>query len=159
MLRSALVLILSACDPVSSLDDQRVWRWMECLECRAFELDSVVALGDTVVPLLSQILANGPPPERIERMRQGLDSNYNTLSYVPGIAGLDSAQWVDQYLASYSNTYKGRAAWALGQIGGAPARQSLDAALSDTLTPSLRAQVRYVIDSVLGARPDPAEFR
>jgi hypothetical protein len=102
MLRSALVLILSACDPVSSLDDERVWRWMECLECRAFELDSVVALGDTVVPLLSQILANGPPPERIERMRQGLDSTYHTLSYVPGIAGLDSAQWVDQDLASYS---------------------------------------------------------
>jgi hypothetical protein len=92
-------------------------------------------------------------------MRQGLDSTYHTLGYVPGIASIDSTQWVDHYLASYSDTYKGRAARALAEIGGAPARQSLDAALSDTLTQSLRRQVRYVIDSICGARREPAECR
>jgi hypothetical protein len=157
VLRSAFVFILLSCDPESSLNDERVWRWMECLECRAFELDSVVALGGGVVPLLSQILDNGPPPDRRDRMQQALDSTYRRLSYAPGIATIDSAQWVDHYLASYSDTYKGRAAWALGQIGGAVARQSLETELQDSLTQSVRGQIRYVIDSVCGTRPDPAE--
>ncbi len=132
---------------------------MECHECRAFELDSVVALGDSVIPLLSQLLDNGPPPDRVGRMRRALDSTYQRLSYTPGIAAIDSAQWVDQYLASYSDAYKGRAAWALGQIGGSVARQSLEMELLDSLTQSVRGQIRYVIDSVCGVRRDPAVCR
>jgi hypothetical protein len=130
---------------------------MECHECRAFELDSVVALGDSVVPLLSNILDDGPPQDRVDRMRRALDSTYRRLSYAPGIVAIDSAQWVDQYLASYNDAYKGRAAWALGQIGGSVARQSLERELLDSLTESLRGQIQYVIDSVCGVRPDPAE--
>lgn len=158
-LRSALVLFLSSCDSPPAQDDERVWRWMECLECRAFELDSVIALGNGVVPLLGRILADGPPPGRLGRIHRALDSTYQRLSYAPGVAAIDSAEWVDHYLANYIDTYKGRAAWALGQIGGGAARQALDSALTDSLSQDVRGQIQYVVDSVCGARPDLAECR
>ena len=130
---------------------------MECGECRAFELDSVVVLGSKVVPLLSEILHQGPPPDRLDRMREALDSTYQRLTLTPGITAVDSSQWVSYYLAGYNDSYRGRAAWALGQIGGRQARQALDAALAGGLSGHVRAQVRYVLDSVCGVRAEPGD--
>ena len=56
----ALVVALAACEP--SPEEQAVpSRWLLCGECTREELDSVVALGEDVTPLLIEAL-EGPSP-------------------------------------------------------------------------------------------------
>ena len=120
-----------------------VVRWMECNDCRGGELDSVVALGEDAVPLLTQFLREGPQPERLDAFEAHVDSTYHRL-------GARNTRSPDEFKATYSRGfrigYQERAARALGRIGGGAAADSLRAVPDDSVPPPVRDAIRCALD-------------
>ncbi len=120
-----------------------VVRWMECNDCRGGELDSVVALGEPAVPLLTQFLRQGPPPERLDAFEARLDRTYHRR-------GARNEISPDEFKATYSRGfrigYQERAARALGRLGGGAAAESLRAVPDDSVPPPVRDAIRCALD-------------
>jgi hypothetical protein len=132
-------------------------QWMECNECRAGELDSVVALGEPAVPVLTRYLREGPPAERLNAFTVRLDSTYQRLDasglrrYTahlrPGApTALSSTQFKATYTRSFRIGYQERAARALGRIEGGGAADSLRAMVNDSFPPAIREAIRCALD-------------
>jgi hypothetical protein len=107
---------------------------MECTECSDGELTALVALGDSAVTMLTQLILNGPPVARVNTLRRHVESRYNKVvdfsrdsedsAWVP-----DRDTYVEVPIANYVATYRSRSAYALGRIRGSAARRALDSAL------------------------------
>lgn len=119
--------------------------WFECFECTN-EFERVVRLGRAAVPTLIAVLRQGPSPATIEVVQQRLRLRY---AHFPANSHKQPRQDRDTYvkesLAAYVARYRGRAATALGAIGGPDAKRALQAALQSRDSPVLRRAVEDAI--------------
>jgi len=133
--------------------------WLTCVECRAGQLDSVrvwAALRPAVVYALRDDLIGGPSPERRHRLTDQLTSTYQGVAQRAAEAHAggqvySEAQYVRRYLDKLIQIYQGRAALALGAIGGPAARAILDSALTlpaRTFSPGVLSRIRFARDSI-----------
>jgi hypothetical protein len=144
-----------ACGPVASTEPAAVLSWLECEECATGQLDSVVAIGDPVVPLLAGYLLNGPPPQRVDSLLAHLGASHAVVagyhrSLDTAAVGTvsDSARYVRRYVTNYIATYQSRSARALGLIGGPEAKAALDSASRLPVRSDVRYQIQYALDSL-----------
>jgi hypothetical protein len=143
----ALLALLVSCQPGDGalLPDARVHALMQCQECNAGEHAAVVVRGDTVVPLLRDLLLNGPPANFITQVRARLEEPVDTGG---GVLVPPPPAAVETLLEDYRTIYRVRSSRALGAIGGDPARQALCAGKAQNFP---RHEVREAIDSALAA--------
>ena len=129
-----------------------VSRLMECIECQGAELDSVVAVGQPLVPVLRMLLTDGPPISQVEALRQTLELQLSgTAVAPPPLPPEQRDSVIVKQLDDYRNVYRTRAAFALGAIGGQQARDALC-----QLDPgSLTQPVRDAVDSALARSGGP----
>ncbi len=137
--------------------------WLDCEECEG-QLDSLRVIGQPVVPVLAEVLRDGPPPSRINRLEKYLDSLHGALARHVRTHPEDGPlpvrpQYIQSYVGAFSDRYRLRAAVGLATIGGAEARAALDSALADSSRPRVWATVRLAVDSICGLKPDPGECR
>lgn len=137
----SVVLVVTACQPTPinpAVDD-----WVECADCGRDAYERVVAVGTPAVPVLSDWLLNGPPSDRVERVRA---STMRILAGSPAMSSARQAAIVNKQLADYARQYRRRSALALGGIGGSDALAALCRA---RLTASSLLE-RTVLDSAVG---------
>jgi hypothetical protein len=148
----AAALLATDCVPPNPVVGNQVYRLMECEECNAGELDSVLALGQLAVPELAIRLRDGPPATRVTRYRSFLVERLTALrrlrSAGPQAGTPDSAAYVQAFLDNYKASYQVRSAGALGRIGGPDARVALQNALASHLRDDVVQMVRFTLDSV-----------
>ncbi len=149
------------CDGAPSTRRETLNNWLTCVECTEGELDSVVALASrdpSIVEALRNDLLQGPSTEARARLTAQLEATYRrTQDYVARDSTADSlpfteSAFVERYLGHTVAIYQGRAARALGVIGGRQAREALDRALQlppNTFPPSVLAQIQFARDSLL----------
>lgn len=140
----ALVLLLAACDPLTSAEQRTVRRWLLCEECIEGERDSVVALRDRAVKSLRRAL-RGPPETGRENIRLQSEAMYQRVRQ----PALTQQDYVNHYVGNYVATYQSRAAIALHDIGTLRARAALIDALRNDV--SYREDVRRVLGESVGA--------
>lgn len=140
------VLGLAHCREPSELD-RRVYLLMECEECVSGEEDSVVALGPQAVPVLADLLDNGPPAAAVTRYRDFLFERSRALSYGSS-PPVDSSGYASRYLDLYRASYRIRSAGALARIGGPRSREALLRAIAANHEPALHAALQFALDSV-----------
>jgi hypothetical protein len=146
-------LMLLGCEQLTPADEAKVFTLMECEECVSGEMDSVVAIGRRIVPLLVGLLRDGPPGERHNLARQHLTSAWHRAreyGLVHGYADSVPSEslYVQTYLDNYVATYQARSAKALGRLGGAEAREALLRSLIAPMRPGVVAEVQYALDSL-----------
>lgn len=143
-------IVSTTCNPRTPAEHDAVIRWLECEECDRGQLDSVVALGEGVVPALTDYLQNGPPPDRVDRLVGHLRASHAAVDsyYVSHDSISDSSQFVGRYLSNYVATFQSRSARALGLIGGPGAKTALDSALHLRVRSDVRDQIRFALDSL-----------
>jgi hypothetical protein len=118
------VVSLLGCPESATLQDRRnrtVFAWMQCQDCMDDQRARVITMGDTVVPMLRDILINGPPPEHIGAVREMMAE---VAQRVPP-ARAPSVALIEAQLNRYRAMYGLRAVSALSGIGSKEARQSL----------------------------------
>ena len=152
---AALLLVAGGCDQKPQAPSQSPARiqgtvisWMECNDCRAGELDSVVALGGAAVPLLAAYLRGGPPDDRRMAFEQRLDSTYQRRSARRDSLAMTRAQFRTVYVRGLVVGYQERSARALGIIDGPAALDSLQAIPIDSVAPSVAEAIRCALDSL-----------
>ena len=120
---------------------QTVYAWMQCEECLSEERSRVIALGDTVVPVLRELLLSGPPPEHMNAVRRSIDE---LAARLPA-ARAPSQVTIERQLDRFRSMYRRRAASALAGIAGSLARQ----ALCDARAANLPAVDRREVDAAI----------
>jgi hypothetical protein len=129
------------------VSDLRILRMMQCQECQAGERRAVIAMRDTAVAELRQLLLNGPPLAFVSRLDSVLRAPIG-LPISPGdTPHVASSATVKLLLEDYHTMYQVRASYALGGIGTDSAKQALCAGKAQ---PFQRREVREAIDSSLG---------
>ena len=155
----ALVIVMFGCyrdarwPDLSERERRLVFGLMECDECASGQADSVVALGQRVVPTLTTLLLQGPAAEDVIRYRQHLQDLHRRLELYaathPGTRPPRSdLVYVGRYLNNYIATYQVRAAGALARIGGARARQTLDSAATRPWRSDVADAIQAALDSL-----------
>lgn len=148
----AAALLAFDCPHTSPGVSSRVSHLMECEECNAGELDSVVALGDSAVAELATRLHTGPPAGRVSVYRAFLGEQVAAIrrlrSQGPGAGSPDSVAYVNEFLSNYKATYQMRSARALSLIGGSAARDALHQATLMPLRNDVAHFVQFALDSV-----------
>ncbi len=127
-----------------------IMNWMECEECNAGELDTLVRHGNQVVGSLDAILTDGPSSARRETYESHLRDVYREMveyqkSHPQDKAAGSEEDYVNTYLQNYMALYQTRAATALSAIGGKEARAALEKAEKR----ELRADVKAVVQESL----------
>ena len=144
----------SGSSPLTPAERAAVNHWLECEECRANELPTVVAIGVRAIPTLGTTLVRGPRDARTARLRQHLIHSYQSLAAYQTVHGLQpliptQAQYVERFLGNYEATYRIRSAMAVALIGGTRAQTLLAQASSlPGLRPDVRARIVFEKDSV-----------
>lgn len=151
--------------PLAAQSPARVLRpildsWLTCIECEDGELDRVIRLSaglPGIIDTLRTDLFQGPSGVRRNNLIAQLDSNYRRLvdlhnrdSLIPP-PSLPRDQFIHYYLGDLVDIYQGRAALALGAIGGRRARAILDSAISlppNTFSPHVLRRIRFGRDSI-----------
>lgn len=118
--------------------DATIFAWAQCTDCMHRQRERVVALGDTAVPRLAQLLALGPPKSH--------DSAYVASLLRLAQRSPMTPEILQHQRENFAAVYRRRALIALRDIGTAPARRSL--CLARTTTPAT-SPVRLAIDSVI----------
>jgi hypothetical protein len=125
---------------------------MECAECTTEHHDAVIALGNEIVPLVASFLLEGPPPERVVRVREALLRMHESMTiYARTHENFDlvpNEVFVAANLAGHRAKYRMRSATLLGELGGANALRVLEAALAEEPEGTLRLTIRHAIDSL-----------
>lgn len=123
-LRSGVVVLSCvgafACDPsrTSERVDGSVFSWVQCIDCMHGQFARVVALGDTAVPRLTEILISGPPVAH--------DSAYmESLRRIVTGQGTSALAVIDHQRRMFARTYRRRALEALEAIQSPPAIAAL----------------------------------
>jgi hypothetical protein len=126
--------------------EQKALLWIECDDCGASELANVVREGNSIVPVFSGYLLNGPPKEAVEKHRVHLEMAYEQMDKESRAKSeqmpLGKKEYVDYYMDSFYELYQVRSAEALGSIGGPEAEAAL---LSSLNAGDLRQEVREVV--------------
>ena len=127
--------------------------WLDCVECTPAQLSAVMAQKDTVVPELSGILLNGPPPQRLQAQRAYLEKRWQTLKDYERLHPDQKVPYNEQdYVQLYSRKFvllnRTRAAVALGAIGTPAAKNALTQAKA---LPDLPDDLRRAINGALGS--------
>lgn len=154
-------LAAPACDRATP-DRAVLNAWLTCVECSDGELAAVETLAANVpstVDTLRAALLQGPSAAQRGRLSQQLQATYQRLadhvagSPLPDSLPVSQPVYVGRYLGNMVAIYQGRAALALGAIGGTRARQALTDALAlpaGSFPPSVRARIQFAYDSLLG---------
>lgn len=130
----ALLALLIGCRATPApqrTEADRVLAYLQCQECINGERKAVIAMGDTAVVQLRQLLLNGPPAYRVQIVRTRLQ---RLAPQAP------SAVLQDQ-LSDFDASYRLRAADALSAIGGNAARDAMCRARAQPLRPEVRAKL------------------
>ena len=128
---------------------ETVYAWMQCQDCLSEERSRVVALGDTAVPMLQELLISGPTLEHMNAVRRALDE---LAARVPQ-SRAPSQITIEAQLASFSSMYRGRAASALAGIGDSLSRRALCGARLGNLPAVDRRAVEDALTSIGGTCP------
>jgi len=133
--------------------------WLECEECVDGELAAVSELRTAVVPPLINALEHGPSPANIAKERYALETRFGRLAR-DGVKLEASPDVIaEQYLNNYRARYGMRAAIALGDIGGADARNALVRASRDaSVRPDVRQEVEKALAKLEAQSPPPSRF-
>jgi hypothetical protein len=103
--------------------------WLECGVCDHGELDSVVALGEHIIPVLAAYLRDGPTRERrlaFSKRVEALDRLLRRYAqHHPEIGRVEAGSLTPGYLANFTAAYRTRAAFALSCIRHPQARDAL----------------------------------
>jgi hypothetical protein len=148
MMRRTMLLVLGvvACQPQLEIP-RTVVLYMECVECATGELDSIVSGGNAYVPILTRLLAAGPPQALVTQLertvRLGLTDS--ALAPAPPLPDPRREAIVAQQVGDFKVMYRVRSAIALGSIGTQPAR----AALCDSHPAPISPLLQAAIDSAL----------
>ena len=141
-------LVLNPLTPAESMRALKaVSDYMECEECVAGELDSLVAWGPVVMPMLEAILERGASNVRVAAYRDFLNESYDQMAAYQDTLPMTRVEMVETYLAKYEFLYRIRAAQALGAINTPAARTVLQTGL-DSL--NLREDINDAIREALG---------
>ncbi len=141
-------LVLNPLTPAESARALKaVSDYMECEECVAGELDSLVAWGPVVMPMLEAILERGASNVCVAAYRDFLNESYDQMAAYQDSLPMTRAEMVETYLAKYEFLYRIRSAQALGAINTPTARAVLQSGL-DSL--DLGEDVNAVIRAALG---------
>jgi hypothetical protein len=119
-LAALLLVALGACDS-STLErrvDGTIYAWMQCQDCMHNQRERVIALRDTAVPRLRDLMILGPPKSH--------DSAYvaslrRIAQRAPGVTPIV----IERQRQRFANMYKRRARSALEAIAGDSARRAL----------------------------------
>lgn len=136
-----VVAALAACSrqvsPPAYALDERVFVFLECLDCMSGERERVILMGDSAVPSLQLALLRGPDPKRVAALARALGQRSIAVSS-PGLA----TRQVEVYRGSYWR----RAAGALRDIGGPLAQRALCESKAARASPGLD---RAYLDSAI----------
>jgi hypothetical protein len=145
--------------PILSPEDQAtqirhaVVNYLSCEECEGSELDTIVRLGEVVVPTFAATLREGPPQGNLELLRRQLTASYRELKEyerthpevkVPGSEG----KFVKTYMDNHVALHQARAAIALAAIGGAEAKRALEEASRKPLRSDVQAVVKEALEKI-----------
>lgn len=113
LLAGCLGLALVACDGVSDAEEDAIVAWLGCEECtegeRSFVVDSI---GERAVPFLRDALLELPDEYRVN-MERRFGARWSRLESPP----VDSARYVERFMANFHAVVQRRAARALGDLG------------------------------------------
>ena len=126
--------------------------WLECDECTAGELDSVVALRDEAVPTLARALAEGPSGARVAELRGTLAAGAVRRRELMSGTRLtfQGQRYIDAETGTLRSIYRIRAARALAAIGGDAALEALRAVSDSTGFPEdVRTAIRTAEVSIV----------
>lgn len=119
---------------------------LECEECTEGELESVIQLGEIVVPVLAEYLQKGPSPSSLALQKERLIKTYGELKkYVKTqelTFEISKEDYVKTYADNYIAIYQIRAAQALYVIGGPDAKTALREALELPLRDDVKAVLK-----------------
>ena len=130
--------------------------WLDCTECSAERLKTLVALGDQAVPELRDALLKGPPPERLKAQQQHLKTTWESAKKyeqrrkdrrVP----FSEEEYLRRYMERFVLRYRAQAASGLGAIATPQAKTALTEALKAGLPNPLRIDVEEALKS--GQKP------
>jgi len=132
--------------------------WMKCSECTERELNAVVKLGPLAVPVLGQILRDGPPAQSSQAMRNLLLANYSRLkefekSHPKPKVPANEQEFVKIYMDNFDARNRVRAARALSRIGGSDARTFLEEAQRAPLRDDVRQAIRHELELINTPKP------
>ena len=158
-----LTVLWAACCPSAGYQEawhaELVQNWLLCIECYDRELESVLALRQKAVSILTLAL-RGPAPEDSVSAASRFTSEYVALRrWTRGHPDKarplpDSARFVRSYLVTLYEGYQARAARALDSLDelGVPAARDSLAGFWNRDSLRLRPQARRLVDSLLQAR-------
>ena len=125
--RAATLIIMSlatlaACGGVSERDRELLDIWLTCEECSAGELDSIMRIGDRIVPRHSTALMDGPSDDAQQNYELQLREIYGERAARaqrnPDIQiRITESEFVERFLGNFVALYRVRAGHALAQIG------------------------------------------
>jgi len=144
---ATILLALVACGPstLSKRVDATVFSWMQCQDCMHNQRNRVVALGDTAVPRLRDILILGPPFAHDSAYVASLK---RLAERTPGLTPVIIEHQRQIFIA----LYRRRALSALDGIASSAARSSLCLARA---TAGPGSPIFLAIDSSLGPAGPP----
>ena len=143
------LLLLGCPGPSASqqlVSDPRILRMMQCQECQAGERRAVVAMRDTAVAELRQLLLHGPPAAFVNRLDSVLSAPVGVPTSPVDTVHVASPTTVKLLLDDYISMYRVRASYTLGGIGTDSAKAALCAGKAQNFQ---RREVRQAIDSSL----------
>lgn len=147
VLAAAVLLAPVACGPsaLSQRVDATVFSWVQCQDCMHNQRSRVIALGDTAVPLLREILIVGPP---ISHDSAYVASLTRLAQRTPGLTPVI----VERQRQMFAAVYRRRALSALEGIATSAAKSSVCLARA-TLAPA--SPIVPAIDSSIGSAGPP----
>jgi hypothetical protein len=147
-----LAVFSSQAQPDSKMFTQiqeRIVRYMECIECQSEELKAVTDLNESVVPYLKEILLRGPAGARKEAYRQKLKRDYAQIKRYNErknqAPAMQEETYVDYYMSNYDIIYRIRAVIALSQISS-QGKSIIDSLLNSNST---NPKIKYAIEKGL----------
>lgn len=148
----ALIGFIGCAPRPSDAEMALVWRMLDCDECRAGELDSVVVMGERVVPTLRRYLNAGPPQSRRDDLERQLRARYQQLlahaaAHPEVVLTVEDEDYVADYLDAFEQRVRERSAVALASIGGADAYDAVCAAIRGNTLGGSSDRIRALLDS------------
>lgn len=135
---------------------QIIFAWLECEECFDGELEAVLDLGEIAIPVLFDILENGPPPQNINDARESLTSDYDqVVIYLENkkrediVINQTMDEYVEFYLENLEAQYKSRAFLALKESEGTNLLFQAQKLVAVAIETTSRADLKLMLEALL----------